>query len=821
MNIFKKALLLFLIMIPTGSVHSADGVVEDEGILNKLLAPGKLITGHIKQESDCLSCHSAGKGVPSSKCFECHKDISAQVTQKHGFHGLNTKTCIQCHSDHKGRDYDSVAIDEKTFDHKLTGYILEGKHAQIKCIECHVEKRSKAKKDLRPNDTRYFGLKTSCKQCHIKDDVHFFTSDKWKQKDCAECHGLKTWKTEIKFEHTRDTGFKLEGKHKDLKCATCHLPNKIPPAQYQWANLKKSDCLACHKDQHIGKLSKEFQGGKQCTTCHDQTSWKIPKFDHEVTDYALKGKHFELNCIDCHKQGNAAPNIKLKDFNFTGLKKDCLSCHKDFHLFDHYVSKKLGKTDQCLSCHNETKWKQVHDFNHNVHTRFEIAGKHLGLECNKCHIQSSPLKRTYFWPSLPQKDCELCHKNVHKDNPSKAFKEKKCSECHTDQAWKIFKKGDKSFNHDKNTQFKLTGKHKGITCNGCHLINKIQVYKFENAEKGFCISCHKNQHIGQFKEPFLSQRCDTCHNTDNWTQRSKFDHDTTEFKLTGKHTPLKCEKCHNPTRDLFESRTPHFKNKYLFKKTDPQSCVECHKNVHADQFHSKFSDKSCASCHTTQDFKKRLVFNHDETSFKLKGKHIDVQCLKCHTKTDSWLTEKPPVKASKFIFNDLQTSNCKSCHKDVHQGKFGSKCADCHTEQTWKKTSDFHKNFKLSGVHYSLECAECHRDQRHLTGMSENCKMCHQKDDIHHGTLPNCGDCHRQQFWENTDFKHSLTSFPLRGIHRTLDCYACHQNGIYHGTPSRCVDCHRSDALNYAGLPNHSTLLNQSCFDCHNQFSFH
>jgi hypothetical protein len=104
--------------------------------------------------------------------------------------------------------------------------------------------------------------------------------------------------------------------------------------------------------------------------------------------------------------------------------------------------------------------------------------------------------------------------------------------------------------------------------------------------------------------------------------------------------------------------------------------------------------------------------------------------------------------------------------------------------------------------------------------MSDKCVLCHQKDDIHNGTLPNCGTCHRQQFWENTDFKHSLTQFPLRGIHRTLDCYACHYSGIYKGIPNQCVNCHLQDALNFKGVPNHQTLLGRSCNECHNEFSF-
>ena len=69
MKFFSRILLIStLLMIPISNVYSADGG-EDEGLLNKLLAPGKLISGHIKLESECLSCHAPGKGIPNSKCI--------------------------------------------------------------------------------------------------------------------------------------------------------------------------------------------------------------------------------------------------------------------------------------------------------------------------------------------------------------------------------------------------------------------------------------------------------------------------------------------------------------------------------------------------------------------------------------------------------------------------------------------------------------------------------------------------------------------------------------------------------------------------------
>ena len=103
--------------------------------------------------------------------------------------------------------------------------------------------------------------------------------------------------------------------------------------------------------------------------------------------------------------------------------------------------------------------------------------------------------------------------------------------------------------------------------------------------------------------------------------------------------------------------------------------------------------------------------------------------------------------------------------------------------------------------------------------MSESCQMCHRKDDVHSGGLPECKECHRQEFWEVTTFKHSRTSFPLRGMHRTLACNSCHSNGIYQGKSSECISCHMKDK-NKSTTVNHNIAGFENCMECHNQFVF-
>lgn len=793
---------------------------ENEGLLNKLLAPGPLIEGHKHlEESRCLDCHEGGKGVPNSKCMDCHKEIRFFVDQKKGFHGLHTQSCRECHSEHKGRQYDSLKIDEKNFDHKLTGFELTGKHGEIKCQDCHTEKRNK--KVIRKNEIRYFGKVKSCASCHKADDIHFFKAP-FNKKDCNTCHGTKSWKEDVKFDHAKDAKYELQGKHSELKCAECHVPKlkeKNKTSIYKWPDLKTKACLSCHENHHVGTMKAKYQTGK-CDTCHTQSSFKITNFDHSVTGYKLKGKHSEIKCQECHKQKVTTVKTSDKRFVFKGLKTDCLSCHKDHHLFGKHKSARYKNPNNCIQCHNEKDWKETHDFTHNQSTRYVIDGEHEKLKCSECHIPQlhkkppEPAKvGQYFWKNLTTKTCENCHTSPHTREFSPEFLRKRCTECHVTSGWKDQITG-KKFDHSK-TRFPLTDKHAEIRCNECHVVKGKQVFKFKSAEQKFCIDCHDNVHTKQFNPKFYSQSCVECHTTKTFSEIKPFNHDLTAFALKGEHKKVKCEECHTPTGEKFPGKSKSIRNKYLFPNLEKDGCVTCHSDFHKGQLTNK-----CSSCHSEDGWKPAKFVHNKQSRFDLKGAHKDLKCNECHK----------PIPKAKVKYKDRthpvirykpMGMQCIDCHDDVHKGQRGNRCTDCHTEKDWQSTRDFHKNFTLTGVHYALACDECHTDRRKLSGMSTNCMTCHQKDDVHSGTLPNCGDCHRQQFWENADFKHSMSQFPLRGAHRTLNCVDCHGRGIYQGTPSACVSCHLQDALAVTA-PNHSGFTNlNSCTDCHkNHFSF-
>ncbi len=832
--------LMFLLCAVVVGAPGSLVVAKNEGVLNKLLAPGPLIEGHADLEgSDCLKCHDAGKGVPDSKCLACHKEIRPSVENKQGFHGLNSKTCRECHADHKGREFNTVAVDQKTFDHeKLTGYTLEGKHSKLKCEECHKETRKE--KPIRQNEIRFFGRQSSCVACHRKDDVHFF-KDKWAKKDCASCHSPASWKEKNHFDHLKETKYPLKGKHLKLKCAECHIVKGTKTKSiYQWPSFKTKECLECHESPHKGRLAERFQGGR-CDKCHNETEWKLPKFDHAVTKYPLHGKHAQLKCEGCHKQdAKVIAQPDRKNWKWLGLKSQCLSCHKDYHRFGAHEMKRFAPLNSCTPCHTDVKWDDIKHFDHNMNTRFMVDGKHDELKCEECHLTKDAKAKpvvwlkvgNYNWPSLEKKTCENCHKNPHVGKFSEKILAKKCTSCHITRAWVIMKNG-KDFDHSK-TRFALTGAHRKASCAECHSRDKKEIYKFKNFEQKFCIDCHDSVHTKMFSAKFNAASCAECHGTDSFAKRPPFNHDITRMPLKGAHAKVDCEQCHTPSSlkllvlapSVNKKQYPKGKtfvhDKFQFSGYKQGECSTCHSDVHKGQVGS-----DCLKCHTETEWKLK-VFEHDKkTKYELRDKHKDVSCSKCHLPVKG-----ETVKEFKRIVQVIRyapiSSECSACHKDAHKGNFGPSCKECHSERGWKVTRDFHKSFTLTGIHFSLDCAECHRDGRKLAGLSQQCLACHQKDDVHYGTLPRCQDCHRQQFWEIASFKHSLTMFPLRGAHRTLDCAVCHAGGVsavgagvYQGLSTTCLVCHQADFQFGHVAPGGHGAGGPVCTDCHhNQFRF-
>ena len=240
----------------------------------------------------CKSCHANGlyKGTPTN-CYSCH----ANKDNHNGQFGTN---CGGCHKPTKWSDV--------SFDHNNTGFPLSGKHTNAQCSACH-------------SNGVFKGTPSDCYSCHANKDNHngqFGTN-------CGACHNPSGWGN-VTFNHN-NTSFPLSGKHTNVQCSACHANGVYKGTP--------TNCYSCHanKDAHNGQF------GTNCGSCHNPNGWGNATFNHSNTGFPLIGKHTNVSCTDCHKNGV-----------YQGTSTQCISCHKDEH------NGKNG-TD-CAACHTPRGW---------------------------------------------------------------------------------------------------------------------------------------------------------------------------------------------------------------------------------------------------------------------------------------------------------------------------------------------------------------------------------------------------------------------------------------------------------------------------------
>ena len=484
-----------------------------------LLMPGKLTTAHAKYEEDCSHCHDrSDRNRQSALCLACHKEIAADVRERHGFHGrlsgIDSSQCRACHSEHLGRNADIVKLSREQFNHTNTDYPLRGAHASVPCDACHAA--GKPYRDAahecigchRHDDVhegklgrdcaachepaawrrlsydhdktafplhdrhaqiacaachfgdRYKSTPRECVACHEPDDVHH--GDRGAK--CADCHNTRGWKNS-RFDHLKETGYALEGVHERIACNDCHRSGNLKD------NLPH-DCSGCHQgqDSHAGRL------GRDCGKCHGNEQWKPASFDHtRDTSWPLHGKHAKVTCHTCHTANVATQK----------LPTECVGCHRasDVHLG------RLGSG--CDQCHTPEGWRGIVNFDHDL-TKFPLVGLHVAVPCEQCH-----LTRQYRDVG---RECNDCHAN---DDVHKGKLGKDCARCHSPNSWRLWE-----FDHGKETGFALSGAHGKLTCAACH-----QRPPDEVKLKQDCLSCHATDdvHVGQY-----GRQCDRCHGTVTW-----------------------------------------------------------------------------------------------------------------------------------------------------------------------------------------------------------------------------------------------------------------------------------------------------------------
>jgi len=123
----------------------------------------------------------------------------------------------------------------------------------------------------------------------------------------------------------------------------------------------------------------------------------------------------------------------------------------------------------------------------------------------------------------------------------------------------------------------------------------------------------------------------------------KFNHSKTNFALEGAHKQKTCKDCHYKEKGG--------KKVQVFSALE-NKCVSCHEDIHYQQF-NKNGVTNCTKCHNYNDWN-ISNFNHDNTKFKLDGKHKDVACNKCHKTVTQ--------NNNQFVQYKIKKFQCVDCH---------------------------------------------------------------------------------------------------------------------------------------------------------------
>jgi hypothetical protein len=391
-----------------------------------------------------------------------------------------------------------------------------------------------------------------------------------------------------------------------------------------------------------------------------------------------------------------------------------------------------------------------------------------GGQCEACH--SAP------WDSVTMADlCVNCHGEIglqmqsmvalhgaiYQNNPKL-----ECLDCHTehkgaDAPLTIMQGGE--FPHEllgfSLDGHKLTAQNEAFACVDCHH-DDISTFAPDS-----CETCHRQMDAIFAQAHLLSfgAACLDCHDgVDVFGER--FNHNVSQFRLTGGHRDVACVLCHADARSLTDFETA------------PQECYACHRT---DDPHELRFGTVCDVCHAPDEWE-NATFDHNLSVFKLEGEHARVDCAECH---------------QNGIFQGTPT-DCYACHgqEDEHNGRFGTDCAACHTPSDWENATFDHNlsSFPLAGAHVNVLCETCHTTGQ-FAGLSTQCVACHADPGFHLGVFrANCEECHSTTAWSPAQFNisHPEPRVDEEGTginHGRTTCRTCHPSTLREFT---CLECH-------------------------------
>ncbi len=715
---------------------------------------------------DCISCHDAGLEGTSSICADCHTaDFNESINPNHGTLNLSTD-CAMCHT--TAPDWNPA-----TFNNHNDFYVLEGAHVAIAndCASCH--------------NGEYNNTPNTCFGCHESDYNETTEPNHMVAQfstDCATCHSENTWIPST-FDHDGQYFPIYSGEHNGVwdQCSECHTN----PGDYGIVT-----CTTCHMegetaDEHVGVAGYNFNSSA-CLACHP-TGDAEGALDHNMTDFPLIGAHLTVDCFSCHDPdfgplSTECSSCHLTDYNEStnpnhgnlGLSTDCVVCHTtdldwnpatfDVHN-DFYVLNGAHAeiATDCATCHNgdynntPNTCFGCHETDYNQTTNPQHVALQLDNDCATCHTESEWIPATFdahddFYPlngahAEIAADCATCHNGDYNNTPNTCYGchsedyelttnpphaslqfDTDCATCHSETAWT-----PSTFDHDGPYFPIYSGAHNGVwdQCAECHTNpNDYGVFT--------CTTCHMEgetaeEHVTVAGYVFNSNACLACHPTGDVA--GAFDHNTTDFPLTGSHVGVDCFSCHDPDFSPLSIE-----------------CSSCHIADYDGSTNPNHSNlglsTDCVSCHTTDPEWNPATFDIHNDFYSLNGAHAAIasQCATCH--------EGDYNNTPNTCFGCHEADYNATTNPDHLTAQFPTDCESCHTETAWVPSTFDHDGMYFpiySGKHEGEwnQCSECHTNPNDYSIF--DCLGCHTNPDTDedHSGVPDyeynsnaCLSCH-------------------------------------------------------------------------------
>jgi hypothetical protein len=230
--------------------------------------------GHLADVQSCRHCHSEHNGAAAklvdlaqfdhsgtafpltgkhqtAACESCHKN---QVFQE------MAHSCVDCHHEpasHRGKfgvacatchstvAWTGATFNLASFDHRLTGFPLTGRHQSLACASCHKNQVFQA-------------MAHACVDCHQEPAKH---SGRFGV-NCASCHSTTAW-SGATFAHKFPLNHGGAMRKTETGCATCHQQTDDPKAY---------TCYGCHEHEptRIARKHRRLDAVKlaRCADCH-------------------------------------------------------------------------------------------------------------------------------------------------------------------------------------------------------------------------------------------------------------------------------------------------------------------------------------------------------------------------------------------------------------------------------------------------------------------------------------------------------------------------------------------------------------------------